>query len=78
MNYKFTSIIWNEEGGYVSNCPELGISSAGDTIEEAFNNLKEAIELYLENAKELGLIEDIKKFRGDSEKFTAPIEISVK
>uniref|UniRef100_A0A7C2EAD3 Type II toxin-antitoxin system HicB family antitoxin n=1 Tax=Ammonifex degensii TaxID=42838 RepID=A0A7C2EAD3_9THEO len=48
--FNLTSLIWKEEHGYVSKCPELGVASAGDTIEEAFANLKEAVELYLENA----------------------------
>lgn len=34
---------------YVSWCPELDIASQGETIEEAIENLKEAIELYLED-----------------------------
>ncbi|MDI6908017.1 MAG: type II toxin-antitoxin system HicB family antitoxin [Thermoanaerobacterales bacterium] len=55
--FNLTSLIWKEEYGYVSKCPELGVASAGDTIEEAFLNLKEAVELYLENAEELGLKE---------------------
>ena len=33
----------------MASCPELDIASQGETIEEALNNLKEAIELYLEN-----------------------------
>jgi len=34
---------------YVSWCPDLDIASQGKTVEEALNNLKEAIELYLED-----------------------------
>ena len=33
----------------MANCPELDIASQGETIEDALNNLKEAIELYLED-----------------------------
>jgi predicted RNase H-like HicB family nuclease len=43
------------EGGYSALCPELGVASQGETIEEAEANLKEAVELYLESAKELAL-----------------------
>jgi len=32
----------------VSECPELGTASQGETIEEAIANLREATELYLE------------------------------
>lgn len=38
-----------EDGGYVVSCPSLpGCHSQGDTVEEAIENIKEAIELYLE------------------------------
>ena len=54
----FTAIIWQEDYAYVSKCPELEVASAGDTPEEAIHNLKEAVELYLENAKALGIFDD--------------------
>ena len=39
----------NEEGGYIISVPSLpGCISEGDTKEEALENIKEAIELYLE------------------------------
>ena len=53
-----TAIIWQEDDAYVSKCPELEVASAGDTPEEALHNLKEAVELYLENAKSLGIFDD--------------------
>jgi predicted RNase H-like HicB family nuclease len=37
-----------EEGGFVALNPETGTVSQGDTIEEAVANLREALELYLE------------------------------
>ena len=37
---------------FVSHCPSLGISSQGKTTEEALANIKEAIELYLEEQPE--------------------------
>ncbi len=50
MNKQLTAIIEREGDGYVSLCPELDIASQGDTIEEARNNLREAIELFFEAA----------------------------
>ena len=35
-------------GGYVAFNPETGSASQGDTFEEAVANLREAVELYLE------------------------------
>jgi len=48
----FTAIIEKEGDGYVSLCPEIDVASQGDTIEEARNNLKEAIELFFKYASE--------------------------
>jgi predicted RNase H-like HicB family nuclease len=71
-----TATIWEEDGVYVSKCPELGVASCGDTPEEAMRNLKEAVELYLENAKELGFIADLEKALTSSRKFTSIIEVT--
>ena len=70
------AIIWVEGGVYVSKSPETGIASCGDTPEEALSNLKEAVELYLENAKELGMIEDLNAALTSSHKFTSMIEVT--
>lgn len=51
MQYRsFTAIIEREGDGFVSLCPELDVASQGDTIEEARDNLAEAIGLLLEVA----------------------------
>ena len=43
------------EGGYVVYCPSLpGCYSQGDTVEEALSNIKEAIQLCLEDMREAG------------------------
>jgi len=52
--FDFTVVVWKEKEGYVSKCPELGVASCGDSISEATSNLKEAVELYIENAEALG------------------------
>jgi predicted RNase H-like HicB family nuclease len=39
-----------EEGGYVAFNPETGTATQGETVEEALANLREAVELYLEDA----------------------------
>lgn len=48
MVYSFTAVVTREGKFYVSECPELGIASQGLSLEESLENLKEAIELYLE------------------------------
>ena len=50
MQKQLTAIIEREADGYVSFCPELDISSQGDTIEGARENLREALELFFEMA----------------------------
>ncbi len=36
--------------GFSSHCPELDVASQGDTEQEARDNLREALELFLEDA----------------------------
>ncbi len=49
MSIKFTAVINKEETWYVAHCLELGVVSQGKTIEQAKENLQEAVELYLES-----------------------------
>ncbi|MBW6462085.1 MAG: type II toxin-antitoxin system HicB family antitoxin [DPANN group archaeon] len=41
---------------YVAVCPELDVVSQGPTVESALDNLKEAVELFIE---EMGMPDDI-------------------
>lgn len=49
MTYRFTAVINKEGKLYVSRCLELGVVSQGETIEKAQENLKEAVDLFLED-----------------------------
>ena len=75
--FESTAVVWSEGKSYVSRFPELGVASCGDTFEEATDNLKEAVELYIENAKELNLLEDIEDSLTTKEKFTANFELLI-
>ncbi|MFH0713792.1 MAG: type II toxin-antitoxin system HicB family antitoxin [Candidatus Micrarchaeota archaeon] len=44
----FTAIIKKGEKQFVALCPELDVVSQGSTVEIALKNLKEAVELYVE------------------------------
>jgi predicted RNase H-like HicB family nuclease len=44
---KLQAIIWREEDMFVIKEAFTGVTTQGRTIEEAMENLKEAIELYL-------------------------------
>ncbi|MGH8502646.1 MAG: type II toxin-antitoxin system HicB family antitoxin [Gammaproteobacteria bacterium] len=72
MAKQLTAIIEREGDGYVALCPELDIASQGDTVNEARNNLKEALELFFEAAAP----EEIKE-RLDSEVYVTQVEIAV-
>ena len=52
----FTAVIKKGEKQFVALCPELDVVSQGFTVEESLNNLKEAVELYIE---EMGIPEEI-------------------
>ena len=75
--FNVTAVIWQEDEVYVSKCPELEVASVGDTPQEALENLKEAVELYIENAKILGILEDFTASIESSNKFTSNICVAV-
>jgi predicted RNase H-like HicB family nuclease len=72
MTYRFTAIIEREDNAYVALCPELDVASQGDSIAEARDNLREAIELFLETAS----AEEIQR-RMHDEIFITQMEIAV-
>ncbi len=72
MKHNLTAIIERESDGYVSLCPELDIASQGDTVEEARDNLREALELFFETASAQEIAE---RLHGDV--FVTQIEVTV-
>jgi len=54
MEFKFSATIIKGKTAFVSFCPELGVASQGKSEKSALANLKEAVELYLED-------EDVRK-----------------
>jgi predicted RNase H-like HicB family nuclease len=48
-SFEFSSVVTKEGKLYVADCPELEITSQGRTVELALRNLREAIELYLQD-----------------------------
>jgi predicted RNase H-like HicB family nuclease len=59
-----------EEKFFVVRCPELGVTSQGETLDEAKANIKEAIELYIESFG----IEDLPK--ETSQPFWSTVEVA--
>ena len=53
MSYRVSIVIERDDHGYYAFCPELeGCQSQGDTLEEVLENIKEAVELYIETLSE--------------------------
>lgn len=61
------SIKKEPDGGYSVICTDLDVASQGETIDEAVENIKEAVELYIESAEELGMKDEILEKLGINE-----------
>ena len=75
LTYKLTATIWKEPEGYVAKCSELGVADAGDFPSEALVDPKGLTELYLENAKALGMLDDLENVLTGEERFTSVLEV---
>ncbi len=49
MKYVFSAIFTKENKGYSVLCPELGVASQGRDLKEAEYNIREAVELFIED-----------------------------
>lgn len=59
MEIQFTTRIFKEGRSFVAHALELDVSSCGGTKEKALRNLKEAVRLFIEEAENLGTLEQI-------------------
>ena len=69
---QLTAIIERDGGEYVALCPELDIASQGPSIEQARQNLQEALELFFETADPAEIEE-----RLHDEVFVTRVEVTV-
>jgi predicted RNase H-like HicB family nuclease len=70
---KMNVIIEKDTNGFYAYCPVLpGCQSQGDTFEQAFENIREAIDLYMETLSEEEAIAFFSK-----EIITASVEVTV-
>lgn len=72
-----TASVWQEPEGFVSLCPELNVASCGVDIEDALAMLKEAVELYLENAAELGILDDVRSALASPVHISSVLDVAV-
>lgn len=75
--YHLTATVWQEGAQYVFRCPELGVASCSGTPDQALEQLQEAVELYLENAKLLDLLPDLEPALSAPHRFCSAIKVSV-
>lgn len=56
---ELTFKVTEEDGQYVSSCDEFDIASCGDTVDEAMENIIDAVNVYLQTLFEIG---DLNRF----------------
>lgn len=59
MNISVRIEIFKEGDVYVALSPELNVSSFGETIDDAKQSFKEALEAFVEECQEMGTLEDV-------------------
>lgn len=72
MTKRFTAVIYKEEDMYVALSPEIDVASQGETIQEARDNLREALELFFEEADDREI-----ENRLHDEQYVSSIEVAV-
>ena len=55
----FDIIVFKEDETYIAYCPELDISSCGESIEHAKEMLKTSVRLFIDEAEKMRTLEDI-------------------
>ena len=68
---ELSAVVRREGGLYVALCPEFDVASQGKSVEEALANLKEALELYLED-------EDVEKPSETEVPFITIVKVDVR
>jgi predicted RNase H-like HicB family nuclease len=53
MKRRFSASVWREDKWYIAQCLEFDVASQGRTEDEALLNLREAIELAMEEPGDL-------------------------
>ncbi len=56
---KVRCVIHEDEVGFIAHCPTLDVYSQGDTQEEAFEHLREALDLFVDSCTERGVLREV-------------------
>lgn len=57
ISVPYTSQLFEEDDQIVALCPELNVSSFGDTYDQALESLQEAVALFLEECQRMNTLE---------------------
>lgn len=72
MIRQLTAVIEREGDGYVALSPEVDVAGQGDTVDQARENLREALELFFETASP----EEVKE-RLHDENYVTRVQVAV-
>ncbi len=56
---RLTGEVWREGRMYTAYCRELDLASCGRTVEEAWKNLHEVFEIFLEETSKKGTLQEL-------------------
>jgi len=59
MRLDYTAIVFKEGKSFVAHSPELDVSSCASSKRKALENLAEAVELFVDEARRMGTLEQI-------------------
>ena len=77
MRIEYSVLVFKEGDTYIAYTPQLDLSSCGDTPQEARRMLREAVELFLEEAERMGTLKDILQecgYHKDMDRWIPPIQ----
>ncbi len=80
MNIEYTVQIWKEGDQYIAHAMPLDVISSGKTPEEAKRAVREAVDLFIATAKEMGTLNDILEecgYRRKDDELISPPWVSV-
>jgi len=75
--------VFREDDQFVAICPELNVSSFGDSVEEARKSLREAMDLFIEECEAMGTLSAVLREAGfipdsaDPQKWVSRVPILV-
>ena len=80
ISIDFDIVLFQERETYIAYCPELDISSCGETVNQAKSRVRTAVRLFIEEADKMGtlktILEESNYIKDSKGKWTPPKLIS--